>query len=511
MVSLARLLLACCGLITAAAAAQTVTTLKVHHFLPTGSTTHAKLIVPWCAKIEAESAGRMKCQIFPSMQLGGTAPQLYDQVRDGVADIVWTLPGYNAGRFLSMEVFELPFMISDAQSASRAAWQYYEKHGRSEFRDVRPLAVHVHDAGYLHTRERPVRTLEDFRGMKLRAPTRQTNKLLAALGAAPVSMPVTGLADAMSKGVIDGALVPWEVVPAVKVHEVARFHTETDPNMPALYTAVFLFAMNPKTYASLPPDLRAVIDRNSGAESVGAGRPTLGRAEGAGAQAGARSRQYDRRGPGRGTGAMAAGGAVRDHRLAGGPQAPADRRRRVARRRPRTARAAGGPRGEHSARAVCAVAMQRTLHSAAKLSALAGGLLLLLIAAMTAVSVGGRWLGAMPVPGDVELVQLGTASALALFLPYCQLHGSHLVVDIFLARAPTSVQRWLERPARWLAAAVLGLLSLRAAAGLVDLHSAGETSMVLGLPLWIAYGPLPPALLLAACIAAFDVQPQERA
>jgi len=273
VISLARQLLACCGLITAAAAAQTVTTLKVHHFLPTGSTTHAKLIVPWCAKIETESGGRLKCQIFPSMQLGGTAPQLYDQVRDGVADIVWTLPGYNAGRFPSMEVFELPFMISDAQSASRAAWQYYEKHGRSEFRDVRPLAVHVHDAGYLHTRDRQVRTLEDFRGMKLRAPTRQTNKLLAALGAAPVSMPVTGLADAMSKGVIDGALIPWEVVPAVKVQEVARFHTETDPNMPALYTAVFLFAMNTKTYASLPLDLRAVIDRNSGVDlSEQAGR-----------------------------------------------------------------------------------------------------------------------------------------------------------------------------------------------------------------------------------------------
>jgi TRAP-type transport system periplasmic protein len=256
-----------------AAQAQSVITLKVHHFLPPGSTTHAKLIVPWCAKIEAESSGRLKCQIFPSMQLGGTAPQLYDQVRDGVVDIVWTLPGYNAGRFPVMEVFELPFMITDAESASRAAWQFYEKHAVSEFRDVRPLVIHVHDAGYLHTRERPVRTLEDFRGMKLRAPTRQTNKLLAALGASPVSMPVTGLADAMSKGVLDGAVVPWEVVPAVKVHEVARYHTETDPNVPALYTAVFLFAMNPKTYDRLPTDLKAVIDRNSGMElSAQAGR-----------------------------------------------------------------------------------------------------------------------------------------------------------------------------------------------------------------------------------------------
>ncbi|HQR19464.1 MAG TPA: TRAP transporter substrate-binding protein [Burkholderiaceae bacterium] len=271
-----RVRIACAWLLAAAslaAAAQAPVTLKVHHFLPPGSTTHAKMIVPWCAKIEAESKGRLKCQIYPSMQLGGTAPQLYDQVRDGVVDVIWTLPGYNAGRFPAMEVFELPFMIADAQSASRAAWQFYERHGREEFRDVKPLAVHVHDAGYLHTRDRPVRTLEDLRGMKLRAPTRQTNRLLAALGATPVSMPVTGLADAMSKGVLDGAMVPWEVVPAVKIQEVARFHTETDPNAPALYTAVFLFAMNTKTYAGLPDDLKAVIDRNSGVElSAQAGR-----------------------------------------------------------------------------------------------------------------------------------------------------------------------------------------------------------------------------------------------
>ena len=254
------LALACLG----AASAQAPLTLKVHHFLPTGSTTHAKLLVPWCERIEREAAGRIKCQIFPSMQLGGTAAQLYDQARDGVADIVWTLPGYTAGRFPVMEVFELPFMISNAEAASRAAWQYYEKNAQKEFRDVKPLAVHVHDAGYLHTRERPIRTLADFRGLKLRAPTRQTNRLLAALGATPVSMPVTALADAMSKGVIDGAVIPWEVVPAVKVHEIARFHTETDPNMAALYTAVFLLAMNRKTYDTLPAELRAVIDRNSG-------------------------------------------------------------------------------------------------------------------------------------------------------------------------------------------------------------------------------------------------------
>jgi len=259
--------------VSASAFAQAPITLKVHHFLPTGSTTHAKLLVPWCERLEQESSGRLKCQLYPSMQLGGTPPQLYDQARDGVADVVWTLPGYTAGRFPKMEVFELPFMIGDAEAASKAAWEFYERHARDEFRDVKPLAIHVHDAGYLHTRDRQIRVLADFRGMKLRAPTRQTNRLLAALGATPVSMPVTGLADAMSKGVIDGAVIPWEVVPAVKVQEIARFHTETDPNMAALYTAVFLLAMNRKTYEGLPPDLRSIIDRNSGLSLSGqAGR-----------------------------------------------------------------------------------------------------------------------------------------------------------------------------------------------------------------------------------------------
>lgn len=262
--SVARVLAPLVLTLAASASAQAPVTLKVHHFLPTGSTTHARLLVPWCERIEKDSGGRLKCQLFPAMQLGGTPPQLFDQARDGIADVIWTLPGYTAGRFPKMEVFELPFLIGDAESASKAAWEYYERHGRDEFKDVKPLAVHVHDAGYLHTRDKPVRTLPDFRGLKLRAPTRQTNRLLAALGAAPVSMPVTGLADALSKGVIDGAVIPWEVVPAVKVHEVARFHTETDPNMPAMYTAVFLLAMNRRTYEALPPDLRAVIDRHSG-------------------------------------------------------------------------------------------------------------------------------------------------------------------------------------------------------------------------------------------------------
>ncbi|HTN49424.1 MAG TPA: TRAP transporter small permease [Burkholderiaceae bacterium] len=152
--------------------------------------------------------------------------------------------------------------------------------------------------------------------------------------------------------------------------------------------------------------------------------------------------------------------------------------------------------------------MQRMLRGAAALFALAGGALLVLIAAVTAASVIGRWLYTAPMSGDIELVQLGTASALALFLPYCQLHGSHLVVDVFTARAPKALHRRLDRLVRGLAALTLALLALRAGVGLADLRAAGETSMVLGLPLWLAYGALPPSLGLAALIAIFGSAPQ---
>ena len=105
--------------------------------------------------------------------------------------------------------------------------------------------------------------------MKLRGPTRQVTKLLASLGATPVGMPLPGVPDALSKGVIDGAVIPWEVVPSVKVHELAKYHSEFDPSLPALYTTTFVMTMNKAKYESLPPDLKKVIDANSGLETSG--------------------------------------------------------------------------------------------------------------------------------------------------------------------------------------------------------------------------------------------------
>ena len=265
---LATVLLSAC----ASAAWSQEVVLKVAHFLPPGSTAHAKFITPWCDKITKESGGKMKCQLLPAMSGGGTPPQLVDRVKDGVDDVVITLPGYTAGRFPMMEVFELPFMCNSAEVGARAVWDYLQKYALKEFPGTRILAAWVHDEGYIHTREKPIKTLSDFKGLKMRAPTRQTNKLLASLGASPVGMPLPAIPDAVSKGTIDGFLLPWEVMPSLKLHEMVKFHSETDPSRPALYSSVFIFAMNQAKYDSLPADLKKVVDANSGAaysQSIG--------------------------------------------------------------------------------------------------------------------------------------------------------------------------------------------------------------------------------------------------
>ena len=250
--------------ITLPAVAQEIA-LKVHHFWAPTAMPPSKLLVPWCDKIAKDSNNRMKCQIYPAMQLGGAPPQLIQQAIDGVADIVWTLPGYTAGRFPVMEVFELPFMSQSAEATSQAAWDFYTQYGYKEFVGIKALAVNVHDNGYVHTVNKQIKVMADFKGLKMRAPTRQTNKLLGALGATPVAMPLPALGDALSKGVVDGYLLPWEVIPSIKAHEFTKFESETDPKSRALYTAVFILAMNQAKYDSLPPDLKAVIDANSGA------------------------------------------------------------------------------------------------------------------------------------------------------------------------------------------------------------------------------------------------------
>ena len=260
-----------------AAVAQTVT-LKFHTFMAPQSNVWLNMHVAWMEKVEKESGGRIKFEKFPAMQLGGNPGQLYDQVKDGVVDVVWTLPGYTPGRFPRVEVFELPFMMTNAEATSKAYWEYVNTVAKDEFKDVHLLAVNVHGPGMFHSREKQIRSMSDLRGMKVRGPTRQTTKLLAALGASPVGMPLPQIPDALSKGVIDAAIIPWEVAPSIKVEELVKSHTEFDAKDGSLYTTTFVMAMNQKKYYSLPPDLKKIIDNNTGLETSG----FLGRVQQAG-------------------------------------------------------------------------------------------------------------------------------------------------------------------------------------------------------------------------------------
>lgn len=266
ILALTALVVASAPLATQAAAQSEPIVLKLAHSLPPVSAAHTRFIVPWCERIEAQSGGRMKCQIYPAMSLGGAPAQLLQQARDGVSDITWTLPGWTPGRFPLSEVFELPFFTTEREASSRALWDFVETSAMSEFADLKPIATWVTGPYVFHFRDEEVRTLDDLKGLKVRAPSRLGNKMLAALGVTPVGMPVPQMPESLSKGVIGGAMVPWEVVPPTKTHELTRFHAEVVGER-AMLASTMVFVMNRKKYDSLPAELKKVIDDNSGRDT----------------------------------------------------------------------------------------------------------------------------------------------------------------------------------------------------------------------------------------------------
>lgn len=239
-------------------------TLKMHHFLAPVANGHARLLAPWSKLVEEESKGRIKIQIYPNMSLGGAPPQLYDQAKDGVADIIWTLPGMNPGRFPSTEPFELPFVASKSGEVNAKAMnEYAQKYLQDEFKEVKPLIIWAHDGGLIHANKQ-IKTMEDLNGLKLRFPTRLAGEALRALGVNAIGMPVSQVPESLANKVIDGCVVPWEIVPGLKLQELLKFHTEI-PGTPTFYSTSFVLAMNTAKYNGMPADLRAVIDKFSGA------------------------------------------------------------------------------------------------------------------------------------------------------------------------------------------------------------------------------------------------------
>ena len=252
-------LAACLLCVAAVGSAVEPITLRLHTFNSPKAIVNQLFLEPWAREIAASSDGRVTIQVFPAMQLGGRPADLYGQARDGVVDLVWTLPGYSPGRFPLTEVFELPFVCSDAVATSQALTTFHRQWMRNEYRDTHPLVFHATAPGQIHTVDHQLRTLEDLKGLEVRAASQTVAAMLEALGAVPVGMPVPQVYEALARGVVEGAIVPWTIMRPFRLHEVTRYHTEV-----GLGCTPFVLAMNRGRYEGLPADVRQLLDDSTG-------------------------------------------------------------------------------------------------------------------------------------------------------------------------------------------------------------------------------------------------------
>jgi TRAP-type C4-dicarboxylate transport system substrate-binding protein len=235
--------------------------LKLSHFVPPSHNHHVSVLAPWVEEVKRRTKGRVEITIFPGATLC-KPPQQYECARDGITDIAFGVTGWTPGRFPRSSVVELPFMMRTAATGSQMLADLWDKYLKVEYDDVHVLYMNVHPAGHIHTHSKPIRTLDDFRGMKIRTPTATIGDLLELLGAAKVGMPVTHIYESMSNKVIDGFVVPYEVFPPLKFQEVSRYHTEI-----GMYTTAFVTMMNKRKFESLPADVRQVLVETTARES----------------------------------------------------------------------------------------------------------------------------------------------------------------------------------------------------------------------------------------------------
>ena len=244
-------------------------TLKLHTFIPPPSNPVKTFLTPWSEKVAQMSGGSLKIQLYPSMQLGGAPPQLVNQVKDGVVDMVFTLPGYTAGRFPKTEVFELPFVHTSPQATTLAIQDYQAMHLGDEWADYHVILLHCHAGSMFMMRSKEIKTVADLRGLKIRTATRAGGLFLTSLGASPLGAPLPQIPQMMSKGVIDGAMLPYEIAPAIKMQDLATYFIELEGNQPRMNTSVFSFLMNPKSYDRLSPEHKKIMTGRNIAEWAG--------------------------------------------------------------------------------------------------------------------------------------------------------------------------------------------------------------------------------------------------
>jgi TRAP-type C4-dicarboxylate transport system substrate-binding protein len=261
--------------------------LKLATFVPPTHIILAKVLTPWAQEVAAASGNKLTVRMFPSMQLGGKPPELYRQTVQGISDICFTLPGYTSGDFPMMALTELPGMASSADDGTRKLWAHFDRFLASQFKDTKVLMLWNSDTASIMSKTKPVRTLEDMKGMKIRTPSAAQSAQLEAIGAIPVDMPAGQIYNALDRGVVDASMIPMSAALDFKLIEVAKYFTINAP----LGRSPFLVAMNRARYEKLPADLRKIIDDTTGLKLSLKGAETYDRQNNAALDAAAKDRE----------------------------------------------------------------------------------------------------------------------------------------------------------------------------------------------------------------------------
>jgi len=235
--------------------------LKLATFVPPSHPIPNYVFTPvWFPEVEKQSGGKLKIKLFPSMQLGGKPPELYRQMIQGVSDMCFTLPGYTSNDFPRMALTELPGLSATGEKGTRNLWAALDKYLAPEFKGAKVLMLWNNDEAALMSKSKPIRTLEDMKGMKIRTPSAAQSSQLEALGAVPIDMPANQIYNSLDRGVVDAAMIPISGAIDFKLIEVARYFTLNAP----LGRSPFLVAMNQARYDKLGPDEKKAIDSTTG-------------------------------------------------------------------------------------------------------------------------------------------------------------------------------------------------------------------------------------------------------
>jgi TRAP-type C4-dicarboxylate transport system substrate-binding protein len=234
--------------------------LKLASFVPPTHVIWTDVITPWTREVAKVSNNQLTVRMFPAMQLGGRPPDLYRQMVQGISDITFTLPGYTSAEFPMMALTELPGAAESAEDGTRKIWKLFDQFLGRDFKDAKVLMLWNSDSASLMSRAKPIRTLEDLKGLRIRTPSAAQSAQLEALGATPVDMPANQIYNNLDRGVIDASMIPMSAALDFKLIEVVKYFTINAP----LGRSPFLVAMNRSRYEKLPANLRKVIDDTTG-------------------------------------------------------------------------------------------------------------------------------------------------------------------------------------------------------------------------------------------------------